>query len=93
MVSSRVSSVRRFRVYLLSLVLGLGLLPSSWSQISTTGKITGVVTDRSGADIPNATVKVKSPALLARMKSPSRQRDFGSCMKPELSSPPALLPP
>src|SRR5258706_7467268 len=65
MVSSRVSSVRRFRVYLLSLVLGLGLLPSSWSQISTTGKITGVVTDRSGADIPNATVKVKSPALMS----------------------------
>src|SRR5260370_38036234 len=65
MVSSRVSLVRRFRVYLLSLVLGLCLLPSSWSQVSTTGKITGVVTDPSGADIPNAMVKVKSPALMS----------------------------
>jgi hypothetical protein len=76
MVSSRVSSVRRFRVYLLSLVLGFCLLPSSWSQVSTTGKITGVVTDRSGADIPNATVKVKSPALMSN-RSVLTQGDGG----------------
>src|SRR5467141_1859193 len=76
MVSSRVSSVRRFCVYLLSLVLGFCLLPSSWSQVSTTGKITGVVTDRSGADIPNATVKVKSPALMSN-RSVLTQGDGG----------------
>src|SRR5467141_1496377 len=76
MVSSRVSSVRRFRVYLLSLVLSFCLLPSSWSQVSTTGKITGVVTDRSGADIPNATIKVKSPALMSN-RSVLTQGDGG----------------
>lgn len=65
MVSSRLSSVRRFGLHLLSLVLGLCLLPSLRPQVSTTGKITGVVADPSGADIPNATVKVKSPALMS----------------------------
>jgi hypothetical protein len=35
------------------------------AQISTTGKITGTVTDSSGAAVPNATVGVKSAALLA----------------------------
>jgi hypothetical protein len=34
-------------------------------QIATTGKIAGVVTDPSGAAVPNATVTVKSPALMA----------------------------
>jgi len=67
MFASRVSSARRFRVYLLSLVLGIRfcVVPLSWSQVSTTGKITGLITDPSGADIPNATVKVKSPALMS----------------------------
>jgi hypothetical protein len=66
LVSSRVSSVQRSCVYLLSLVLGLCLLPSSWSQVSTTGTITGVVTDPSGANILNATVDVQSPALMSK---------------------------
>jgi hypothetical protein len=35
------------------------------AQVSTTGKITGAVTDSSGAAVPNATVSVKSAALLA----------------------------
>ena len=35
------------------------------AQVSTTGKITGAVTDSSGAAAPNATVSVKSTALLA----------------------------
>ena len=36
-----------------------------WAQVSTTGKITGVVSDSSGAVVPNATVEVTSPALMA----------------------------
>src|SRR5690242_9298419 len=36
-----------------------------WAQVSITGKITGVVTDSSGAVVPNATVEVTSPALMA----------------------------
>src|SRR5579864_6547099 len=36
-----------------------------WAQVSITGKITGVVTDSSGAVVPNATVEVTGPALMA----------------------------
>jgi len=35
------------------------------AQVATTGKIAGVVTDASGAAVPNATVTVKSTALMA----------------------------
>src|SRR6266404_4882976 len=34
-------------------------------QVSTTGKITGTVTDSSGGAVPSASVSVKSSALLA----------------------------
>jgi Carboxypeptidase regulatory-like domain/TonB dependent receptor len=51
-------------LYLL-LVL-IGLFPSILSaQIAITGKITGEVTDSSGAAVPGASVSVKSTALLA----------------------------
>src|SRR5215472_12894970 len=48
-------------------VLGILMLlsASTFGQIATTGKITGVVTDASGAAVPNATVTVKSTALMA----------------------------
>jgi hypothetical protein len=64
----------RLRVYGLgtSLLSRLGIalfiassLGSCFAQVSTTGKITGVVTDTSGAVIPTATVEVKSSALMA----------------------------
>jgi len=42
------------------------LIPSlTMGQVATTGKIAGVVTDSSGAAVPNATVTVKSTALMA----------------------------
>ncbi|HMD38757.1 MAG TPA: carboxypeptidase-like regulatory domain-containing protein, partial [Candidatus Acidoferrum sp.] len=48
------------------LLLGLMCLLSGVvsAQIATTGKITGVATDSSGAVVPNAMVTVKSTALL-----------------------------
>src|SRR6266404_7754334 len=39
------------------------------AQVSTTGKITGTVADSSGAAVPNASVSVKSTALLAPRSS------------------------
>src|SRR5947209_5511127 len=35
------------------------------AQVSTTGKITGMVSDSSGAVVPNAAVEVTSPAMMA----------------------------
>jgi len=53
---------------LVVLLLGLmaGFMPGlTMGQVATTGKIAGVVTDASGAGVPNATVTVKSTALMA----------------------------
>src|SRR5947208_1014218 len=48
------------------------LIPSlTMGQVATTGKIAGVVTDSSGAAVPNATVTVKSTALMAERTTTS----------------------
>ena len=55
----------RLSVFVL-VILVLGLVPGlAVGQIATTGRIAGVVTDSSGAAVPNATVAVKSTALMA----------------------------
>jgi len=61
--SSLISLAALFNIFL------PGLLRA---QVSTTGKITGVVTDPSGAAVSNATVAVKSPALMADRTSPAQ---------------------
>ena len=59
--------MRKLRLSIFVLVtLMVGLMPSlALAQVATTGKIAGVVTDSSGAAVPNATVTVKSTALMA----------------------------
>jgi hypothetical protein len=48
-------------------ILAILLLPAFvTAQVSTTGKIAGVVADQSGAGVPNVPVTVKSPALLSQ---------------------------
>jgi hypothetical protein len=58
-----------FGSFVLATLLGLlcsFIVPRTLTaQVSTTGKITGTVTDSSGAAVPNAVLAVKSTALLA----------------------------
>src|SRR5215470_17504093 len=60
--------MRKLRGFVFALVvLATGLVSrNTLAQVATTGKIAGVVTDASGAAVPNATVTVKSAALLAQ---------------------------
>ena len=66
-VPARRCSICRFPVFAgLLVLLCFVIMPLGLSaQVATTGKIAGTVTDSSGAAIPNVTVSVKSPALLA----------------------------
>jgi len=63
---SEKSRLHRWQTHLtLSLLLSLMFSFAAWAQVSTTGKITGVVTDASGASVASATVTVKGPSLMA----------------------------
>lgn len=64
-MSKRVFGPVLIRVFVLLAAL-MGLLPGFASaQVAITGKITGIVTDSSGAAVANATVTAKSSALMA----------------------------
>ena len=61
----------RFRVrvnftLLATFLASIFLVSSVSAQVATTGKITGIVTDPSGAVLANASVTASSPALFAK---------------------------
>ena len=58
----------------ISLAVWLAVACSSvlQAQVSTTGKIAGVVTDASGASVANASITVKGAALMADRTSPAQ---------------------
>ena len=58
---------RRFRLGLLALVAMLSV--PLYSQVAVSGRITGFVSDSSGAGIVGATVNVNSPALMAQRQA------------------------
>src|SRR5712692_3786460 len=60
----------RQRIAHLVTVSALMLLPwTAWAQSSTTGAITGVVKDTSGAVLPGVTVEAASPVLIEKVRS------------------------
>jgi hypothetical protein len=65
MSDARCSRSSQSLLFVVGLAVLLSLSLPLWAQVSITGKITGVVTDQSGAAVPNATVTVKGPALMA----------------------------
>ena len=66
-IASRSKSSFRSLVlaFLLGFLCSLTVTHTLTAQVATTGKITGTITDSSGAAVPNAAVSVKSTALLA----------------------------
>ena len=70
-VTFRRNSILSAFVFAILIVLPSSLIvPHTLAaQVSTTGKITGTVADSSGAAVPNASVSVKSTALLAPRSS------------------------
>jgi hypothetical protein len=60
-----------FRISL-TVLFAVACLSLLQAQVSTTGKITGVVTDASGASVANASITVKGSALMAERTSPAQ---------------------
>src|SRR5215469_16263265 len=56
---------------LLGLLVSILLVASGGAQIATTGKITGIVTDSSGAVVADATITANSSALFAKRSTTS----------------------
>jgi hypothetical protein len=61
-----------FRLFAFAVLATLIFCISLPAQVSTTGKIAGVVTDSSGAAVATASVTVKGPALMADRVSPAQ---------------------
>lgn len=71
MARSRVPGARRPSLYIVLLLACLCFGPTVRSQVSTTGKITGVIMDASGASVANATVAAQSTALFVTRSTSS----------------------
>jgi outer membrane receptor protein involved in Fe transport len=61
-----------FRLFAFAVLATLVFCISLTAQVSTTGKIAGVVTDASGAALATASITVKGPALMADRTSPAQ---------------------
>ena len=61
-----------FRLFAFAVLATLVFCISLTAQVSTTGKIAGVVTDASGAALATASITVKGPALMADRVSPAQ---------------------
>src|SRR5580698_4012961 len=58
-MAMRVTRVRAFLVVALALSVSV-MVSQTWAQTTTTGDISGVITDPTGAVVPNASVNLKS---------------------------------
>ena len=64
-------TTRWYRIFL-TVLFAVACLSLVQAQVSTTGKIAGVVTDASGASVASASITVKGSALMADRTSPAQ---------------------